>query len=232
MPIRLEPSAAFVGGRGIQPVQTGLTITREKNHPCQGGCNKRFVRKHDMLHHMSAKHPECKGTHQYPLTAPSFSSVSSAPSILSPVPLVEDALQPNPLKRSYNTAVTPGLEALPSVPQTSVSYNDEILKLSCKAGAWFTCGKKRTRRVTASDEMEPDEMGTDPVNLIAHHLYADLVSVQKGYDDDLVRKKRYDEQDGINALASRTTFDQKLMPQGIIANNVSGIFLFEYSFIL
>ena len=178
-----------------------------------------------MQHHMRTKHPECKGT-QHPLTAPSFSSVSSAPSTLSPVPLVENALQPKPLKRSYATAVTPGL-ALPSVLQTSVSYNDEILKLSCEAGAWFYCGKKGTRRVTASDDMEPDEMGMpDLVNLIAHDEYADLVSIQKSYDDDIVRKKSYDEQNGINALASLATVEQIMVPQGIIASDLSGISLF------
>ena len=180
-----------------------------------------------MLHHMSTKHRECKGTHQCPLTATSFSSVSSAPSILSPVPLVEDVLQTNPLKRSYDTAVTPGLEALPSVLQTSVSYDDEILNLSYEAGAWFTCGKKGTRPVTALDEMEPDDMGTDPVHLIAHDEYAHLVSIQKSYDDDIVRKKSYDEQNGINALlASRDTVDQMMMPQVIIASDLSGISLF------
>ena len=115
--------------------------------------------------------------------------------------------------------------ALPSVLQTSVSYNDEILKLSCEAGAWFYCDKKGTRPVTASDDMEPDEMGLDLVNFIAHDEYADLVSIQKSYDDDIVRKKSYDEQK-INALASLATVEQIMVPQGIIASDLSGISLF------
>jgi len=178
-----EPSsAAYAGGRGMHPVQTGLTTIREKNHCCTvDGCKKRFFNKIDMIHHStSTKHP---------ISAPLLSSVLSASSIVSSVPFVDDDTQSKAHERSYDMALTSGLEA-----------DDDILMLCHEAAGWISVGEKR---INASDDMEP-------INLIKQHVYADLVIAQK----------LYDEQNGMNAPASRATVDE-MMTRGILAN-VSG----------
>jgi len=217
MSIRLDALllAAHVGGNLSSKQPKLLGKNRVKTVRCQAfDCLKQYHNYSDMKDHMSSAH---KGqtpsrTSRSPLTAPSLSSVSSPPVVLSPVPMASSVssppavLSPVPMavvdyasqplkgadKRSYRDAIAqPAVfsEALPSATPKSVpqkSVNDNMI-LSPESAGWIYVGRQCSNAEDAYPN--PSFAGLRainemaPVNFLSHDTYSDLVSAQKFVDE-------------------------------------------------
>ena len=217
MSIRLDALllAADVGNNLSSKQPKLLGKNRVKTVRCQAlNCLKQYYNYSDMKDHMSSVH---KGhtpsrTSRSPLTAPSLSSFSSPPVILSPVPMASSVSSPpavlspvpmavvdyasQPLKgadrRSYRDAIAqPAVysEALPSATPKSVpqkSVNDNMI-LSPESAGWIYVGRQCSNAEDAYPN--PSFAGLRainemaPVNFLSHDTYSDLVSAQKFVDE-------------------------------------------------